>query len=156
VARRLQLIGATLATAQHRNAFLLPLEPPIFNELSRSLAAITSPEPANASAKGLSIAQRDVLDFLQVLLAELARLAKNGNLQAVRGFGYQYHNLPSALRYDQPYDRSPHSGSFEVAAAHWDELSADMRHAFCEYAGVNPVTADRLVRQKGFADTSEY
>lgn len=34
--------------------------------------------------------------------------------------------------------------------------TTSMRHAFCEYAGVNPMKANDLVRQNGFADTAEY
>jgi len=38
------------------------------------------------------------------------------------------------------------------AAGYWDELSVEMRDAFCKMARVEPRAADRLVHSEGFAD----
>ena len=150
---RLRFIQATLATVQHRDSFVIPVDTAAQDEIPRVLFL---PDGASPEAKSLSPAQRAVLDFVQILLAELVRLAESGNLAAVRALGHQFHNLPSALRADRPYDRWPDSGLFQVAAGHWEALSSEMRNAFCQYAGVDLPEAERLMRRKGFADTSEY
>jgi hypothetical protein len=150
---RLQSLHVTLASVQYRDTFVITVESAVIDEIS---GGVVQGGPARSEVTSLSPTQRAVLDFVQILVAELVRLAESGNTAALRGLGYQFHNLPAALRADRPYDRSTDSGSFRVAAAHWDELSLEMRTAFCEYVGVDLSNAERLVRGNGFADTMDY
>jgi hypothetical protein len=149
----LQFLSATLAAVQQRGAFVVPIDAAGLDQIPEWILLKGS---ANPDATGLSPTQRSALAFVQILVAELARLAESGNIKAVRGLGYQFHNLPAALRADSPYDRCADAGSLRVAAAHWDKLSSEMRNAFSKYVGVDPATIDGLVRGNGFADRMEY
>jgi hypothetical protein len=153
IPRRLQFLSATLAVVQQRGAFVVPIDPADLDQIPKGILLEGSASP---EATSLSPTQRSTLDFVQILLAELVRLAESGNIQAVRGLGYQFHNLPPALRADRPYDRCADAGSLRVAAAHWDKLSSEMRNAFSKYVGVDPATIDGLVRGEGFANRMNF
>jgi hypothetical protein len=149
--RRLQILRTILAEVQHRDTFVVPVEAPILNELSQVRGAIADPHAKRSPHAGLSVNQRELLSFVQILIAELERLAEGGSLEAVRAFGDQFHNFPGGLYEDRPVNRVEGKHFLQLAAAFWDELSSDMRDAFSKLAGVDPVTADRLVRSDGFA-----
>jgi hypothetical protein len=149
----LQVLQTILAAVQRRDTFSIPIDFEVVDEIPGCLA---QDDIAPAEVTSLSPTQRVVVAFVQILVAEFIHLAQSGNIAALRALGYQFHNLPAALQVDRPYDRSTDSGSFRVAAAHWDELSWEMRTAFCRYVGVDPSDAERLVRTDGFADTMNY
>jgi hypothetical protein len=151
--RHLQSLHTILAAVLRRDAFVIPVDSAVVDGIP---GCVARDDTARAELPSLSPRQRVVVAFVQILVAEFVRLAQSWNIAALRGLGYQFHNLPAALRVDRPYDRSTDSGSFRVAAAHWDELSWEMRTAFCQYVGVDPSDAERLVRSNGFADTMEY
>jgi hypothetical protein len=171
IPRRLQFLSATLAAVQQRGTFVVPIGPADLSQIPEWILLEDSPTrpqrppstkfmerwPRTAGAtKSLSPTQRSALDFVQILVADLVHLAESGNIQAVRGLGYQFHNLPPALRDDSAYDRSADAGSLRVAATHWDQLSSEMRDAFSIYVGVDRAAIDGLVRAKGFADRMDY
>jgi hypothetical protein len=138
---------------QRRDTFVFTVDSAGVDGMPQCVAQDDTPRTEVTS---LSPTQRVVVAFAQIPVAEFVRLAQSGKIAALRGLGHEFHNLPAALRVDRPYDRSIHSGSFRVAAAHWDERSWEMRTAFCQYVGVDPSDADRLVRSNGFASTMDY
>jgi hypothetical protein len=150
---RLQSLHGTLAAVQYRDTFDITVDSAEIDERPEGVVQVGT---SHTEVRSLSPTQRAALAFVQILVAELVRLAERGNTAALRGLGYQFHNFPAALRADRPYDRSTDSGSFRVAAAHWNQLSLEMRTAFCEYVGVDLSSAERLVRSNGFADTMDY
>jgi hypothetical protein len=151
--RCLQALHTILAAVQRRDTFVIPVDSAVVDGIA---GCVAQDDTARAEVPSLSTTQQVVIAFVQILVAEFVRLAQGGNIAALRGLGYQFHNLPAALHVDRPYDRSTDSGSFRVAAAHWDELSWEMRTAFCQYVSVDPSDAEQLVRSDGFADTMEY
>jgi hypothetical protein len=151
--RPLQSLHTILAAVQRRDTFVFTVDSAVVDGIRKCVAQDDTPR---AEVTSLSPTQRVVVVFVQILVAEFVRLAQSGNIAALRGLGYEFHNLPAALRVDRPNDRSIHSGSFRVAAAHWDELSWEMRTAVRQYVGVDPSDADRLVRNNEFASTMDY
>lgn len=150
----LQLLQGILATVQNRNAFVFSVEPMVLDEIGRTITKnpVLIPEDANSSGTGLSPAQRELLGCVRSLVAELARLAEGGNCQVVRDLGYQFHNLSSSLRDHRQCDGEAAMWFLRFAAGDWDELSVEMRDAFCKIARVDPHAAERLVRTNGFAE----
>jgi hypothetical protein len=153
VAQRLRLLEAILSAAQERNAFVVPVESVVLDEIHRTFSnnIVVHGDGTSSPGTGLCPAQQDELGFIRSLIAELARLAEDGNTQVVRDLGYQFHNACCGLLNNQPHDRDSAMWFLHFAAGYWDELSVEMRAAFCKIARVDPHAAGRLVRSKGFA-----
>ena len=154
LAEGLQLLERILARVQSGKGFVLPVDAAVLDEINRTgtKSRVVVPDGTNAPGAGLSPAQRELLGFARSLVAELARLAEAGNTQVVRDLGYEFHNLSSSLRRHEQYDRDTAMWFLRFAAGYWDELSVEMRDAFCKIARVDTNEAERLVRSKGFAD----
>lgn len=151
--RLLRRLHAVLATVRQCNAFVVGVEPAALSEIPGPIGqeVIVCLEATSAPGAGLSPGQREVLDLVQTLVVELVRLVESGNTPAVRGLGHAFHNLPSSLRAEQPYDRGGKLGWLQIAAGYWDDLSSEMHDAFCRFAGVDLPTVERLMRREGFA-----
>jgi hypothetical protein len=120
-----------------KRAIVTAAQPRILRILRRQ-----SPPPLDAK----------LFSLIYVSTHELNRLWGLGKKQAVRRLGYALHNLPSLLRNPDHFDLESYVYSIRIAAWHWNELSVEMRRAFCEIMELEAEVTDSLVNSETIPD----
>ncbi|HMY17133.1 MAG TPA: hypothetical protein PKA58_12495 [Polyangium sp.] len=94
--------------------------------------------------------KRYLLAILEYAAHEMLTLCKAGSIRTIHSLGYAFHPLCELVRKDEPVDPRLFRFNFRIAAAHWSELSQDMRQSLCDLAGYTVDDAERLLMEKGF------
>lgn len=94
--------------------------------------------------------KRHLLAILEYAAHEMLTLCKAGSIRTIHSLGYAFHPLCELVRKDEPVDPRLFQFNFRIAAAHWSELSEDMRQSLCDLAGFTCDKAEWLMTQEGF------
>jgi hypothetical protein len=99
----------------------------------------------------LSARNQVMFSLIEVGTRELHRLCAVQATIAVRSLGYAFHVIPDLLRTPEEFSPKSYRFCFRVISAHWEELSLEMREAFCEIVGLKLESADTLIKSPGFS-----
>ena len=98
--------------------------------------------------------KRYLLAMLEYAAYEMLKLCEAGSIRAIHSLGYALHPLCELVRKDEPVHPRLFRFNFRIAAAHWSELSEDMRQSLCDLAGYTIEDAERLITEEGFVIAS--
>ena len=99
----------------------------------------------------LSARNQALFSLIEVGTRELQRLWAIQATFAVRSLGYAFHVLPNLLRTPEEFSPKSYRFCFRIISAHWNDLSLEMREAFCKVVGLKLESADTLIKSPGFA-----
>jgi hypothetical protein len=100
--------------------------------------------------KTLSAANQKLFSLIDIGTHDLQRLWASDSKYAVRSLGYAFHIIPPLLRTPERFSPQSYLFCFRIVCNHWNELSPEMRQAFCAIQGLELAEATRLVNSAEF------
>src|SRR5258708_31128556 len=146
----LNLLAETLEMVKQQGMFVVEDSDEWVNK-NNLQRLVVSPGDNTKQDNSLSPASERLFSLLYIGAQELQRLWALEAKQAVRCLGYSFHFIPAILRTPEEFSPEGYMTCFRLIAYHWDQLSVEMRQAYCKILDLEFEVATKLATSPGYS-----